>query len=307
MSRFSKQENMLKIPRAAMVLGIGIMAVAVPVSSQASQEARRTFEVVSIKSNTSGPGPTMLGPQPGGRFVATNASARMLLRLAYRPMQDYQILGGPGWIGSDRFDVEAKANGTLTIDELAGAVQSMLQDRFQLQAHHESRELPIYVLTVGKDGAKLKSVDPPPPRDPNAPAPAPPPPPPPPGGPGSPGNTSFAPPPGAMMMGPGMVSASAVSMTQVVTLLSQLLGRPVIDKTNLKGFFDLKLQFAPDSAPGGPLGPGPGPPIAPAAGASDPSGPSIFTAIQDLGLKLDSTKGPVDVLVIDSVQKPTEN
>ena len=300
---------MLRIPQAAVVLGIGIMAVAIPVSSRAPQEARRTFEVVSIKSNTSGPGPTMLGPQPGGRFVAMNATARMLLRLAYRPMQDYQILGGPGWIGSDRFDIEAKANGTLTIDELAGALQSMLQDRFQLQAHHESRELPIYVLTVGKDGAKLKSADPPPPRDPNDPPPAPPPAPPPPGGVGTPGNIKFIPPPGAMVMGSGMVSASAVSMTQVVTLLSQLLGRPVIDKTNLKGFFDLKLQFAPDSAPAGPFGPpGPGgPPIAPAAGASDPAGPSIFTAIQDLGLKLDSTKGPVDVLAIDSVQKPTEN
>jgi len=300
---------MLRIPQAAVVLGIGIVSVAIPVSSRAPQEARRTFEVASIKSNTSGPGPAMLGPQPGGRFVAMNATARMLLRLAYRPMQDYQILGGPGWIGSDRFDIEAKANGTLTIDELAGALRSMLQDRFQLQAHHESRELPIYVLTVGKDGAKLKSADPPPPRDPNAPAPAPPPAPPPPGAAGSPGNINFTPPPGAMMMGPGMVSASAVSMTQFVTLLSQLLGRPVIDKTNLKGFFDLKLQFAPDSAPAGPFGPpGPGgPPIAPAAGASDPAGPSIFTAIQDLGLKLDSTKGPVDVLVIDSVQKPTEN
>jgi len=114
------------------------------------------------------------------------------------------------------------------------------------------------------------------------------------------------------MMGPGMLVGGSMSMTQLLNSLSGLVGRTIIDKTDLKGYFDVRLQFAPDSAPGSAF-PGGGPPppgapggIAPAA-ASDPA-VSIFTAVQEqLGLKLDSTRGPVDVLVIDSVQKPSEN
>ena len=104
-----------------------------------------------------------------------------------------------------------------------------------------------------------------------------------------------------------------MTMAQIINIISGQLGRPVVDKTDLKGFYDVRLQFAPESAPGGafgpggPGGPGGGAPVPPPS-ASDPQGPSIFTAVQEqLGLRLESTKGSVEVIVIDSVQKPTEN
>ena len=116
-----------------------------------------------------------------------------------------------------------------------------------------------------------------------------------------------------IMMMPGGIAGSAMTMAQLINVIFGQLGRPVVDKTEIKGFYDVRLQFAPESASGGgpfgfggPGGPG-GPPVAPPA-ASDPQGPSIFTAIQEqLGLRLESTRGPVEVIVIDSVQKPTEN
>jgi len=169
--------------------------------------------------------------------------------------------------------------------------------------------LPIYTLTIARDGLKMKSVEPPPRPVPGQAPAGPPPPPPPPGG-GLPAN--FTPPPGSVMMVPGGLLGSAMTMTQLINSIAGLVGRTVIDKTDLKGYFDVRLQFAPESAAGvsGPVGPAAaaGPPIAGPAGASDPTGPSIFTALQEqLGLRLESTRGPVEVLVIDSVQKPTEN
>jgi uncharacterized protein (TIGR03435 family) len=220
-------------------------------------------------------------------------------------MQDYQIIGGPSWLTTDRFDIQAQPERPLSQDEMTVAVRLMLEDRFQLKTHRETRELPTYTLVVAKEG-KLKSVDAPPPFNP---AQTPPPPPPPPAAGGTlPAN--FTPPPGAAFQGPGAIIASAMAMSQFVNLLSSRLGRTVVDKTNLKGYYDFRLEFAPETAPGGPFGPGgPGPVPPPAAGtATDPQGPAIFTAIQEqLGLKLESTKGTVDVVVIDSIQKPTEN
>ncbi len=112
---------------------------------------------------------------------------------------------------------------------------------------------------------------------------------------------------GNMRMGRGNLEASGVPLANFIQALSQQLGRTVIDKTELKGLYDIKLQWTPEIGQGGgPFGPGPGGPEPPPP--PDPSGASIFTAVQEqLGLKLESTKGPVDVLVIDSVQKPTEN
>jgi len=205
-----------------------------------------------------------------------------------------------------------------------------------LKAHTETRELPIYSLVVAKDGPKIKpsedqtstpaGIGPPQPCAPaeNAQFPGP-------GQRGFPFNPNAPPPRGAMTMQVNpttglTMSGSGMPITAVVTMLQQQVGRPVIDNTNLKGLFDFKLQFSPEGlatpfgaagfgGPGG--GPGAGPaivgptgPTGPAAApstASDPV-PSLFTAIQEqLGLKLESTKGPVDVVVIDSVQKPTEN
>jgi uncharacterized protein (TIGR03435 family) len=259
------------------------------------------------------------------------ATLRMLLQNAYQrpsttgPVGPIQIFGGPSWMDSDRYDIQATADcsgGVLSREQVQLMVQSMLEDRFQLKAHLETRELPIYNLVVGKDGPKLKaSADQtltsigaatlPLPCNPASVVPPPPPPPPIPRGPDGRGGLSdpnFAMPRGAMGLSfsPAgfAIRGAAVPITNLVNALQQQLGRSVIDKTSLKGLFDFNLQFSPEglTTPGG----GVLPPPPPGATATDPL-PSIFTAIQEVGLRLESTKGPVEVLVVDSAQKPTEN
>jgi uncharacterized protein (TIGR03435 family) len=262
----------------------------------------------------------MIQMPPTGRVNIVNATVRMLLRSAYR-LQDYQVIGGPDWLNADRFDIQAAPPADykpepsvpcLGVDCPLTAAQIMMQgllaDRFQLKVHRETRELPVYELTIAKNGFKLKGVAPPPPRPPGTP-PGPPPPPPPPPGTAPPTNPAAlpTPPPGALMnFGTGL-SASAVPFAALSSALTQILGRPVIDKTGIKGYYDFKRVFSRDGiSNSGPLPPPPGGP-APGLDASDPM-PSIFTAVQEqLGLKLDSTKGPVEVLLIDSVRKPMEN
>ncbi len=298
------------------LLGIGV--VVIPIRSQ-ERGARPSFEVVSIKPNTSGAGGGGIGTRPGGLFTATNVPAKMLIRQAYR-MQDFQIIGGPNWLTTDRFDVEARAEAGAVPppsgppdptrpNPIALMLQSMLEDRFQLKVHIETRELPVYNLVVGRDGSKMKSsADQNPQRGAAPPVPPPPVGPPPPGGPGPRGAPVMG--PGSIRIGGGNLVANTIAMPQFVNTLSQMVGRPVVDKTGLTGMFDIDLRWTPEGGQGGPFGPGgpAGPEIAPAPVAADPSAPSIFTAVQEqLGLRLESAKGPVEVIVIDSVQKPTEN
>jgi uncharacterized protein (TIGR03435 family) len=270
----------------------------------------------------------------------TGANLRMLLQVAYGRIGNtlggqLQIIGGPAWMDSDRYDIQAKADcsgGKLSREQTQLMMQSLLEDRFQLKAHKETRDLPVYNLVVGKDGPKLKaSADqtpppllangPPQPCDPDAAQFALPPPPPPPRGGGADGRGALPDlsnmPRGAMfmMMSPtGMTMVTnGVPIGNLVNMLSNQVGRPVIDKTDLKGLFDFKLTFSPEGLQG-PFGPGGPPPgiglnaggLSTSPNASDPN-PSLFTAIQELGLRLESTKGPVEVLVVDSAQKPTEN
>jgi uncharacterized protein (TIGR03435 family) len=282
-------------------------------------QAPLQFEVASIKPNTGGPGPTMVQMPPTGRVNIVNATLRTLLRSAYR-LQDYQIIGGPDWMNADRFDVQATPPTDLQPEPFVPCVaadcplnrtqimmQGLLADRFLLKTHSETRQLPIYELTIAKNGFKLKEVAAPPPRAPGTPPPPPPPPPPP--GTAPPTNPSAlpTPPPGLMMnFGVGF-AAAAVPFAVLTSTLTQILGRPVIDKTGIKGYYDFKLVFSREGLANN--SPAPPPPGGLTAGldASDPV-PSIFTAVQEvLGLRLDSSKGPVEVLLIDSVSKPTEN
>jgi len=245
----------------------------------------------------------MISGSPGGRFTVTNATLKMVVGVAYR-VRDFQIFGGPNWVSTDRWNIEAKAEeGSIppparppdprVPDPLSLMAQSLLEERFQLKMHRETRELPIYELLVAKGGSKMKlsadqspempfkSGSPPPMPRPGEPAPR-----------------------GMMRMGRGGLETNGASISNFVIGLSQQLGRPVIDKTGLAGFYDIKLQWTPE------LGQGPVPPAGSELTPQSPdaSGPSIFTAIQEqLGLRLESAKGPVEVLVIDSVQKPTEN
>lgn len=332
---------MKKTGKAALIAAAFAFA-ALPLLSQTSPTPKPSFEVISIR-----PSAPNLGIRGGGargnRYTMSGASLRMLLQNAYQrppaagPVAQLQIIGGPSWIDSDRYDIQATVDcggGVLSREQVQLMVQSMLEERFQLKAHMETRELPIYNLVVAKDGPKIKaSADQTPPALPpgGPPQPCGPAPPVPavPGGtpfgpinPGQRGNPldpNFVVPRGAMMMmmsPTGMtMQAAGVPLTNMLATLQQQVGRPIVDKTDLKGLFDFRLQFSSEglTMPGLPppppppgLGPAPAGPATAPSTATDPV-PSLFTAIQELGLRLESSKGPVAVLVVDSVQKPTEN
>lgn len=258
-----------------------------------------SFEVASVKPNKSGDSGTRFQAMPGGRVVVTNATPRQLIRQAYRIL-DNQLTGGPNWIDSLHFDIEAKAPEGTRESELPAMLQGLLADRFKLTVHHETREATGFALVMaradGKLGAKLVRSD----LDcdamaaaamaagANARGGAPPP--------LAPG----ARPPCSTSSGLGRIVARNVPMSRIATLLGQLTQRVVVDRTGLAGGYDLDLTYTPDQIPPGPLPPGVEPP--------DPDGPSLYTALQEqLGLKLESQKTSVDVLVIDRIELPSEN
>jgi len=257
---------------------------------------RPSFEVATVKPSASTDNRIAILGQPGGRFVATNATLKMLIGTAWR-VRDFQISGGPGWAGTDRWNIEAKAEeGAIppaagppdptVVPPLMLMLQSLIEDRFQLKIHRETKELPVYELVVARSGPKIKASEDQSPLS------------------GAPPQRGGPIPRGSMRMGRGDLEATGVPVSNFILGLSQQLGRPVIDKTGLKGLYDIKLQWTPEFGQGPVVPGGPEPPRPPA----DAPGPSIFTAVQEqLGLRLESTKGPVDVLVIDSVQKPSEN
>jgi uncharacterized protein (TIGR03435 family) len=306
--------------RQLLLVVAGVVTVATPViigvlnppplraQSRPAAVARLAFEVASVKQNKPGASPSRLDFEAGGRFTARNIPLRTLILIAYR-IQGFQLSGGPDWL-NDRFDIVAKAEGNPPVNELQLMLRTLFSDRFKLTVHHETRELPIYALVMdrsdGRMGAQLRrsGVDCAPI---NAPAGAPPPPPPPPAskaldGPGpvdaDPNRVGQG---CASMLLPGRMSGRMMTMTQVANTLTRFLSRPVIERTGLTGNFDLDLEYTPDQM----LLSGPGGPPLPATLAPSSDGPSIFTAVQEeLGLKLESMKGPVDVLVIDHVEQP---
>jgi uncharacterized protein (TIGR03435 family) len=283
-----------------------------------------SFEVASIKRNTSGEQFMRMGGPPG-RFSVTNLPLRNLIIQAYQ-LQPTQLIGGPEWIATERFDINATTGtapdpggrGGIFVggrgNPVAPMLRTLLADRFKLRVHPEQREMQVFALVQrepGKTGpglaptkvdcagmmaARGRGDGPPPPPQPGT------------------------RPPCSFMLGPGNLSASSVPLSELARTLSQRLGRIVIDRTGLAGQYDFELTFAPDSAgAGGPGGPGGGataiiggggapPPGALAPPPVDPNAPSLFTALQEqLGLRLDSVRAPVDVIVIDSVERPTED
>jgi uncharacterized protein (TIGR03435 family) len=258
-----------------------------------SVAARPEFEVASIKLNKSGDLRAMMLPPRGGRFTATNIPFQFLLTLAFK-IKDFQLTGAPAWVSSERYDIEAKAAGNPSLGEVDKMVQALLEDRLQFKFHRETKELPIYALVVAKAG-KLHPAE----------------------GECGPRPDGLLPVPeagklptalcGGFFAFPGHLSGQKVSITQLLDPLSRFTGRNVIDKTNLTGKYDIDLQYTPDlgqfpSIPGGT------PPGIPSLPPIDPNGPSLFTALQEqLGLKLESQKAPVELIVIDSIERPSEN
>ncbi len=255
-----------------------------------AQSRELKFEVAVIKP--SGPDArTQIQPQPDGDLRVTNGTLKMLISMAYNDVRDNQISGGPKWIDSDRYDILAKAERSdsasaspdpakLSEDEIR-TIQSQVQqrlrvllaERFSLVVHRETREAPVYALVVGKNGPKLQPAQ----------------------------DDSTR----SMRGGRGIITAQNVPLQILTNLLVNQLGRPVVDQTGLKGGFDFKLEWTPDPGLRGSTG-APGGADAPAA--TDPSGPSLFTAIQEqLGLRLESQKGPIEMIVIDRAERPSEN
>jgi len=268
--------------------------------------ATLTFDVASVKPNKSGDGAIQIGVQLS-RFVATNMPVRQMIIFAYG-VQRFQVEGGPSWLDSERYDVNAKipdsqVNAPLPLGEVGPVsymVRNLLADRFKLVIERTTKEAPVYELQLaradGKLGPALKVSD----TDCAAmfaaarAGGAPPPPP-------QPGKA----PPCGLMMGPGNIAGGSSSMTQLARALSNRVGRPVIDKTGLTGNFEFTVDFQPDFGGlrgGGPPTPPPGaPPLPPV----DPDAPSVFAALQEqLGLKLEAKRGPVDTLVIKSAEMP---
>ena len=231
------------------------------------------FEVVSVRPNKSGPGGAFIRREPGGAFAAGNVTVRDLLLYAYR-VPRYRMVGGPDWMGGDRFDIQARAgrefaaaSGGVSEDRLM--LRSLLADRFRLAAQYETREMPIYTLVLARSDGRLgpqlrrSSID-----------------------------CATAKPPCGGSGGPGTMSGRGMAISAFPDALSGQVQRLVVDRTGLTGLWDLELTFAPEGAP--------------TAGATPDTRPSVFTALQEqLGLKLEPATGPVEVLVIDRVERPS--
>lgn len=285
------------------------------------EKQKLSFDTVSIKPNNSGDNRRMIGTPAGGGFNTTNVPLRQLIVLAYGdrsaggPVPDIQVTGLPGWATTDGYDVQARPEAGIapTTQQTQEMLQSMLEDRFGLKIRRETKSAPIYALVVSKDGVKMKLSADQTPFSPAGPGPGGAPPP---GGAVrvGPGGPAAAPPPpgagpgtmagpiqrGMIMMGLGQLRAGAQTTAALAGLFTGQAGRKVVDQTGLTGLFDIDLKWTPDQLPNGaPLPPGL---------EIDTTGPTLFTAIQEqLGLRLVPETGQVEVFVVESVQRPSEN
>ena len=241
--------------------------------AQSAEKKPLVFEVASIKPSQPGGQGGGIRAMPGGQtYVAQNATLRLMIMLMYK-MADRQVVGGPAWMNSDLWDVNAKAEHPSNIDQLHEMFQTMLVDRFQLRFHIETKEQSAYVLTVDKSGSKMKKNLSPEPFDfplkPN---------------------------------GPGKLVAQHLDMKYFSWWLGQPLQTPVVNMTGLDGFYDFNLELPP-----------PDPDRVKAESDRKAEGDrrdptDLFAAIRDqLGLKVEMRKAPVPIMVIDSAQKPSEN
>ena len=255
--------------------------------------AQVAFEVATIKENTSADNNSILRRPPGGRVDATNVPLRFLITYAYALPQQAQIVGGPAWITSVGYDIVAKLEGNPQvvppgsgIDPARLAMRALLADRFKLTMHREAKQVDVYALVLVKPGSVGPALKPST-QDCAAAAEA-------------QRRNNGVPPPGAPFCGfdggSGRIKFGGLPSSQIAAALTNYAGRNVVDHTGLTGSWEFELIFTPERAPG--------PPGADTPAPSD--APSLFTALQEqLGLKLESTKGSVDVLVIDHVERPT--
>jgi uncharacterized protein (TIGR03435 family) len=305
-------------------LAAALSIAALAVRAQSLPAGAPAFDVVSVKKNTSG-GP-MLQRNTPGNIAMFNVPVRQLIRMAYQ-LQDFQIVGTPDWADKDRFDIEGRFESPppgppQPTPRMLLMLRTLLRDRFGMVAQMETREMPILVLRIARADGRLGPQIKPSEidcaalnaaargRGPGGPAAG--------GRAGAPpiDGRGAPPPPGTPFslgerpacgdrMAFGQLLAGGMPISRLATqLLPQLTGRVVVDRTGLTGGYDIDLKWTPtpDQLPPGPPPPGVEPP------PIDPTGPSLFTALQEqLGLKLDTERGPIDVLVVDRLQQPAEN
>jgi uncharacterized protein (TIGR03435 family) len=235
------------------------------ITASAGLSQAPAFDAASVKPGK--PGDTRGATfqfTPGGALNITNGTLRDIIETAWN-VRDFQILGGPGWLNSERYDISARSSDGGGQAETRLKLQVLLAQRFRLRIHHEMRDLPIYALTVGKSGSKLVESD--------APLPA----------------GSIA----GIRASCGQIVGTTTSMANLAVYLERQLRRPVVDRTGLTDRYSFQLEWTPDSGP---------------CSAVSSDGPSIFTALQEnLGLKLESTKGPVETIMVDHAEKADEN
>jgi len=267
-------------------LGLVIALTLLPATSGAQGPKDPAFDVAAIKPAADTQAFSFSMVQPGGRYIGQNMSLRLLIKTAYG-VHDSQIIGGPSWIDSDHWDINAKAEGYKDAktfrDQARLMVRPLLADRFKLVMHHERRELPVYALVL----AKANEFGPQFRRDDNCDPQAPPIPP-------AQGAAEPAPPMacGGDGFNPRHLWARGMTLNYMLIGLGRtIIDRVVVDHTGLAGKFDWEVQWIPDD-------------LRVDAGNS-PEGPSIFRAFREqLGLRLEPTRDRVDVLVIDRVERP---
>jgi uncharacterized protein (TIGR03435 family) len=240
-------------------------------------DANLNFEVATIKpSNPATPGQSLLVGRGGGNlFTTTNTTLNDLITFAYG-LHVTQITGGPSWLASEKFDITGKPEqaGIPNATQLRTMLQKLLAERFSLTFHREKRELSAYRITVVKSGPKLTKSE------------------------------SGGILPGFGGRGPGAIGVRNATMPEFADFFqARVLDRPVVDQTGLSGRFDFTLEWRPDTLQTAALGAN-----APQLPPEVESRPDLFTAIQEqLGLRLEPGKTPVEVFVIDQVEKPSEN
>ena len=223
------------------------------------------FEVASIKPNNSGSGYSRSSSQPNGGYIATNVTLRGLVLSAYS-VRLFQVIGGPAWIDSDRFDIVAKAPENSTEERYPSMLQALLAQRFKFAAHLQTQEQPIYAIVQARRdgvlGPQLKRS----PQECSKPA----------------MQTSYT-------SAGGRIRGICTALPELAASLFGVVNRMVFDRSGLTGAFDFELQWTSE-----------------ATQLTD--APSLFTAIQEqLGLRLESSRGPVEMLVIETVERPSPN
>jgi uncharacterized protein (TIGR03435 family) len=264
---------------SSVVVAFAAMAGGLFAQSAATRPDFAEFEAASIKPTPPGAEGRWIRMQSTHEFAAKNHALKTLVAAAYN-LSPNAISGGPAWVDSDRYDVVAKAPGEIrpNLDEQMSMLRRLLADRFQLTFHREQRELRVYALTIARGGPKLREST------------------------VSPDASPTGPPPLIFVVSPGQVRLPGrnATMAELASVMQRAaLEYPVLDETGLSARYDFDLEFTPDETVfGGTLG----------TGADDSAKPGLFAAIsQQLGLKLEATRGPVEALFIDHVERPSEN